>query len=365
MATFDVTAAQIVGLFMASVFYGIYLITFFSCIRVLLWRDGKMKSWGSINKMMVLAAFGMLVFGTLDVSFGLRRNLDAFVFQFAKGVHPADEFAEISDWVNVMKFADYAAQTFIGDGILIYRCYIIFNKRWRVVVLPILMWLATAVCSGVTVYIEATIGSGDLGQSQFEPFISSTLSLTLATNVITTALIVYRIYKIQSRAANHTVSTGSTSSPYSRLIRTLIECGAMYTASIIVLFACYLADSNAILPVSNSVVQIIGITFNLLILNIDRGSATQPMSSLSNSAFSGSNGLALHQLRIKTVTTMVRDPMPDEYIIGSQVGSRVRRGHDEESLYESTVDVEKAKHSSSPDNVHEEPRRNDVKQHAF
>ncbi|KAJ2932982.1 hypothetical protein H1R20_g4130, partial [Candolleomyces eurysporus] len=321
MAAFDVTAAQIVGLFMASVFY--------------------------------------------DVSFGLRRNLDAFVFQFAKGVHPADEFAEISDWVNVMKFADYAAQTFIGDGILIYRCYIIFNKRWWVVILPILMWLATAVCSGVTVYIEATIGSGDLGQSQFEPFISSTLSLTLATNVITTALIVYRIYKIQSRAANHTVSTGSTSSPYSRLIRTLIECGAMYTASIIVLFACYLADSNAILPVSNSVVQIIGITFNLLILNIDRGSATQPMSSHSNSAFSGSNGLALHQLRIKTVTTMVRDPMPDEYIIGSQVGSRVRRGHDEESLYESTVDVEKAKHSSSPDNVHEEPRRGDVKQHAF
>ena len=100
---------------------GIYLVTFVSCIRVLLSRDGKMKSWGSINKMMVLAALGMLVFGTLDVAFGLRRNLDAFVFQFAKGVHPADEFAEISDWVNVMKFADYAVQTFIGDGILVSR----------------------------------------------------------------------------------------------------------------------------------------------------------------------------------------------------------------------------------------------------
>jgi hypothetical protein len=71
--------------------------------------------------MMVLAAFGMLVFGTLDVAFGLRRNLDAFVFQFAKGVRPVDEFAEISDWVNVMKFADYAVQTFIGDGILVSR----------------------------------------------------------------------------------------------------------------------------------------------------------------------------------------------------------------------------------------------------
>lgn len=78
-----------------------------------------MKSWSAINKMMVIAALGMLLFGTLDVAFGLRRNLDAFVFMYAKGVQPADEFAEISDWVNVMKFADYAVQTFIGDGILV------------------------------------------------------------------------------------------------------------------------------------------------------------------------------------------------------------------------------------------------------
>ena len=82
-------------------------------------------------------------------------------------------------------------------------------------------------------------------------------------------LIVYRIYKIQSRAANHTISTGSTSSPYSRLIRTLVECGAMYTASIIVLFACYLADSNAILPVSNSVRDPLSLVFLVKVIHLN------------------------------------------------------------------------------------------------
>ena len=67
------------------------------------------------------------------------------------------------------------------------------------------------------------------------------------------ALIVYRIYRIQSRAANHTTFSSNSAQPYSRLVRTLIECGAMYTLSIVILFACYLADSNAILGVSNSV----------------------------------------------------------------------------------------------------------------
>lgn len=351
MAEFDITAGQIVGLFMACVFYGIYLVTFFSCIRVLLWRDGKRKEWSAINKTMVVAALLMLVFASLDVAFGLRHNLDAFVYEFAKGQHPKVEFAKISKWLNVMKFVNYSAQTFIGDGILLYRCFVIYNRKWWVVLLPMLMWIATAVCSGFTVYIEATIGNGDLGQSQFEPFISSTLSLTLATNVITTGLIVYRIYRIQNRSSNTAFTFGSgTTSPYSRLIRTLIECGALYTASIIVLFACYLADSQAILGVSNSVVQIIGITFNLLILNIDRGRATQPISSHSNTGFISSNmrGVALHELRIKTVTTTVRDP-PDFHTSSRQSRS-LGRLHDSEvdSLQDIEKGVSKTKAPRSP-----------------
>lgn len=82
-------------------------------------KDGHLKPWSTINKTMVAAALLMLIFGSLDVAFGLRHNLDAFVYQFAKGVRPEDEFARISKWLNVMKFANYSAQTFIGDGILV------------------------------------------------------------------------------------------------------------------------------------------------------------------------------------------------------------------------------------------------------
>lgn len=89
---------------------------------VLLMKDGHFKDWSDINKMMVIAALLMLIFGSLDVAFGLRQNLDAFVYQFAKGVDPADEFGRISKWINVMKFANYSVQTFIGDGILV-SCY--------------------------------------------------------------------------------------------------------------------------------------------------------------------------------------------------------------------------------------------------
>lgn len=97
---------------------GIYLVTFGSCMRVLLWKDGWFKRLAAINKTMVTTALLMMVFATLDVGLGLRHNLEAFVYTNS-GKTPAEEFAQISYWVNVMKFAGYAAQTFIGDGILV------------------------------------------------------------------------------------------------------------------------------------------------------------------------------------------------------------------------------------------------------
>lgn len=52
------------------------------------------------------------------VTFGLLHNLEALVFYQGPGGATA-RFEQISYWVNVMKTADYVAQTAIGDGILV------------------------------------------------------------------------------------------------------------------------------------------------------------------------------------------------------------------------------------------------------
>ena len=57
------------------------------------------------------------------VAFGLRHILDAFVFYKGPG-GAATELGNISYWVNVMKAADYVAQTAIGDAILVRGCIV-------------------------------------------------------------------------------------------------------------------------------------------------------------------------------------------------------------------------------------------------
>ena len=63
---------------------------------------------------------------------------------------------------------------------------------------------------------------------------------------------IYRIWHIQ-QSTNRRLSRLSGVDPYSRALRVLIECGAIYTVSVIILFVCYLANSNAVLPISDSV----------------------------------------------------------------------------------------------------------------
>ena len=84
-------------------------------MKALLWSEGGFKTVQTINWKMVVASLGLLVFGTLDVAFGLYHNVDAFILIR----NPAAVFSNTSYWANVMKMVDYVGQTFIGDGVLV------------------------------------------------------------------------------------------------------------------------------------------------------------------------------------------------------------------------------------------------------
>ncbi|KAJ8502545.1 hypothetical protein ONZ45_g11651 [Pleurotus djamor] len=329
-AKFPIDTAQIVALFLESVLYGVYLVTFIACIKVLLWYNGRLKSWPALNKGMFIAALAMFIFASMDVGFGLNNNIEAFV-RFVGD--PEDHFNDIGEWTNVMKMANYVAQTFVGDAILLYRCFVVYDRNWWIIILPALLWVGTTVCGIMTSYIEVSIGTGALSQSQLKPFITSMLVLTLACNVLTTGLIVFRIWRVDAQVSQFRSSGSSSNSPLARVMRVLVESGLIYTTAILILFGTYLADSNAILAVSNAVVQIIGITFNLIIISTDRArksSGTSQIPSQGNPGISISGGasLPLHMLNIHTEVSVQRhrDPIDNESSIstGDLKGERER-----------------------------------------
>ena len=69
----------------------------------------------------------------------------------------------------------------------VYRCYIIFFRNWKVVVIPACLWMAAVVISGVGVW-NAISSHPDalLEASSTVMFLDILLGITFSTNLIAT-----------------------------------------------------------------------------------------------------------------------------------------------------------------------------------
>lgn len=263
--------AHLVASFMEDVAYGIFLVSFGFCIRVLLFtKAGTLKQTKRINWPVLAATLLMATFATLNVSFDLRFNIVSFVLYTGPGGAKV-AFSRIGEWVNVMKSVDYVVQTLIGDGMLMYRTYFVYNKDWRVVAFPMLMW-AGCIAAGVCVaWVEIMLHNGaTLTDSRLTHVITAFLALTLTLNLICTSLIVYRLWRIHSQVAP-TLARPSTTA---HAIRVIVDSGLIYTTWVVMFFGTSLAHSNGQYGVSETVVQVIPITFNLITIRVGRGIAT-------------------------------------------------------------------------------------------
>jgi hypothetical protein len=166
-------------------------------------------------------------------------------------------------------------QILLGDGMLIYRCFVVYGRSWRVIAFPSLLWLGTATCGLALPIVEATFnGNAALTAKKLNVWTDAGTVLTLCANLFTTCrficivsdsllltlwlylgLIVVRLYLVSRRGAHIAAHTACVSNrqPVRYAMRIVIESGVFYTLSTIVLAAVSYSRSFSIYPVSDSV----------------------------------------------------------------------------------------------------------------
>ena len=207
----------------------------------------------------------------------------------------------------------------------ILRCWIVYNRSWPVVALPILLWLATT--GRLIAYYDFyrpfdkpishwSHGTPDSSETVIRPTsqLQKSRSFRYLIAMLVTryernhhkydfhtcsslpthlfkrtifffpALIVYRIWRVNSEIGRGQLFRPN--SPLTRVVIVLIESGLLYTSSVIVLFVLYLVGNNAIYGVSNAVSQklfdllILFILFNQLDYSNNRKSDSDPRKLL-------------------------------------------------------------------------------------
>ncbi|TFY62832.1 hypothetical protein EVG20_g6554 [Dentipellis fragilis] len=174
-----------------------------------------------------------------------------------------------------------------ADGLLIYRCFIIWNRRQLVILPLIALLLATSACNLAAMYYDSQtyeIRRDTSPESGPPPtwfhllkmsttFATASYALTLATTVVTTALIAARIWWT-SRELGRSLNR-SSGSMYKSAIILIVESGALWSSGLI---AALIVHHTALqyAPIAGFTLNILlGIAPTLIIVRVGLGHAIE------------------------------------------------------------------------------------------
>ncbi|KAI0066293.1 hypothetical protein BV25DRAFT_1913050 [Artomyces pyxidatus] len=250
------SVSEIVALCVESVLYGIYLVLFIGCAKVLV-----NKRTDQSRRLRLI-----IVSGSLFVLITWHEVIDAvrLVFSVRNGQTMESiymYYADATSTLSVLKTAIYLVET------VLYRCYIVWDAKWPVVLLPILLYIADCGTGIAAVYTLTLTGTNVWFNEKQERITNSFFSCTLALNTVCTALIAFRIWWWQPRTR--------PSSTLKHVTITLIESGAIYLVTLALLVATYSAKVDAFKVFLDVTSPVIGIVFSLIIVRVGRGVSSE------------------------------------------------------------------------------------------
>jgi len=293
--------AVLIAIVVETFFYGILTILFGFTIWVLAFKRGT-----NVNKRLLLTSIAMYILATIHLVTDAYRIVDAFVTFRSKDGGPVVYINALGSPTYLVKATVYTFQTLIGDSCMIYRCFIVWQQNIWVVFLPLLL-LVSCTVTGAGVVTNFSSVSPNTEVYPFTKWVAAFCAMTLATNVICTALISFRIWSVD-RAADKYLQSENTLRP---VLAVVVESGAIYSASLVALLATFLSHSWAQYIVLDAVTPIIGIVFTMIIVRIGLSmawrnqngraiSTLQYNNTQSSSMFSQSHPMRLPAIHITT-----------------------------------------------------------------
>ncbi|KAJ7924140.1 hypothetical protein B0H13DRAFT_2315751 [Mycena leptocephala] len=168
-------------------------------------------------------------------------------------------------WHAIMRDALYMTQCILGDSVAIYRCWILWDRDFRVVALPLVFLVASIVSGSTACQRLSTVTSyGHIFDPAVWDWIAVFYALALGQNTITTGLMAFRLWSVDRRSKAYNVGR----SQFFSTMLLLIESAALYFVLQVLVLAAFLAKSNIQLVLLGSIPPIVGITFTLVTIRV-------------------------------------------------------------------------------------------------
>ncbi|KAJ7630189.1 hypothetical protein FB45DRAFT_1058245, partial [Roridomyces roridus] len=227
---FDFVCEQFFGLMIETsasfILYGFYVHYFFSTIRPLSRRITKAQI------PLLIAIWVMLLLGTTHTILGFTRDILYFRYiqKLVRAYIPWSEDPLFRKY-NILAMTQnilFAANNLLTDTFLLYRCYLIWNCRVRVILIPGMLMIAA--------FVPGLLQSLVLNYhfSLLESL--STFLMATVTNMLLTGLIAGRVWWMKHEVSHYTETYDSVfRTRYGTAMKIILESGALYCVTSILL----------------------------------------------------------------------------------------------------------------------------------
>lgn len=301
----------LVAFWLEATIYGLYFSLFVVALSIMLKRQALDTHSSRIFLSGVILMFAMITFHNAT---NVYRLLTAYASYDPSAPHKAIDFLlSFEQWDGYAHPIMMASLTWLGDILVIYRCFLIWHRNYWVTVLPILLLLTSIATTAVSFYWfrhPETIAWPVMNR-----ILKITYPLNLVQNVGTTGLIIYKLWSQYKK----TVKSGldpNRGLGFIAVMRIMVESASIYTVVMLLMTILWYIDHPSVVIVQHVLAPCIGIVFVLIAIraHVSKGSMSSQAGSHTINAIvptwltSRDNGTAeptSHSARMRFATSTV------------------------------------------------------------
>jgi len=275
MSQVSLISASLASLSVEAFLYGICFILFCGSTYLMIARQRQLERGsvrGLVRDPLFIAAILFFLSITAHWILNVYRSFMAFV-NFHDGAIPLIYYGNLQFGSEVGKSALLVFVVTVGDLVLIYRVWMVWDRNIWITIIPFTSFLAGLTCGiGVVIAQSHFNFLVPIGQSSMNTWIAGSCISDLCTNLICCGLIVWRLWQLSSARSLRLLWVFSV----------FVESAALYVGWNILYVATYEAGSNVEFTVVDAWVPIAGISFMLINVRVGLGYVLKPSSALSD-----------------------------------------------------------------------------------
>ncbi|EIW64900.1 uncharacterized protein TRAVEDRAFT_108702 [Trametes versicolor FP-101664 SS1] len=261
--------SNLVGAVLGAVSFGVHVAVFAQCLYFILPQALRRRTRTSLG--LVAYVCTTFVLGMITLACDTRLLQLMFVDNRAFPGGPNSWLASHTEIaVKVVGNVSYIVCVFLADGLLLWRTYILWNKRVSVVIIPSLLFSVSTAMSILTVVqiAQPNLRVLDGNPTRFtDPYFSTSITLTTLLTLLLVGRLVYMSYRAKWYAGSQYAAA------YVSVAAMLVETALPYAATGVVFIVCFARGSAAQNLVRPVLTQIMCINPELIILRVAMGRA--------------------------------------------------------------------------------------------